>query len=279
MEESLKSLESLEHVAENILKENLKNIELISYFCKSTSKIPVFLSCIQRNYAEIKPLIRLGLVKDLKPVKSYEFHIDKFENFFYQKYQETIDLLKDEIWMRKRKKAELVEIIENMVPAEESKDFDQKLSECLDFARKSIKELDDMEMEKEDFNNVVGELQEKMQNDPLYKFLLFVRNDKGIIFNKRTEDNEGVIHKKILGCFNKCKAEQGKEWNFFTVLKKNGFYKEYSPAKNYFITDLGLCVDSKLRDLKWAQDEDYHKSEEEIAQEEEFNKLKQLVGF
>ena len=59
-----------------------------------------------------------------------------------------------------------------------------------------------------------------------------------------------------------------------------GFYKEYSPAKNYYISDLGLCVDSKLREIKWLRDDaDYQKTEDEIAQEEEFNKIKEDFIF
>ena len=55
----------------------------------------------------------------------------------------------------------------------------------------------------------------------------------------------------------------------------NGFFKEYSPAKNYYITDLGLNVDYKLREVKWNQDiDDSEKSEKELCQKAEFKKLK-----
>ena len=114
------------------------------------------MSVIQRNYPEIKPLLAKKLIIDLKPVKSYEFHLDKFENFYYQKYQEKIDFLKYEIWKRKRKKDELIKITEENVPEMDSEDYDQKLQEVLVFARKAITDLDKMEMEKEDFNNVIG---------------------------------------------------------------------------------------------------------------------------
>jgi hypothetical protein len=66
---------------------------------------------------------------------------------------------------------------------------------------------------------------------------------------------------------------------FFNNLTKKGFYKEFSPAKNYIITELGSLVDSKLKEFKWAQDDNHQKSAEEIAQEEEFEKLKELLNF
>ncbi|MEE9377187.1 MAG: hypothetical protein V3V33_04035 [Candidatus Lokiarchaeia archaeon] len=264
--------EFLDKKAEVIIKENIKNIELINFFTKSTVKTPVFLSIIQRNYAEIKPLLNRGLVKDLKPVKSYIFNLDKLENYFYSIFQEKIDFLKNDIWRKKRKKTEIIKKTEGLTPEEGCEDYDLKLCECLEFAKKAIAELDTMEIDKEDFNNIIGGLQEKMKQDPIYKFLLFVRNDKDIVFNKRTEDNPGIIHKKILIYSEECMS--GKGWSFFSELKKKEFYKEFSPAKNYFITELGLLVDSKLRERKWSEEVDYQKTKEEIFQEEEFNKLK-----
>jgi len=270
--------ESVKHKAITIIKQNIKNLDLISYFCKSTIKTPIFLGVIQRKYPEIKSLITKKLIIGLKAVKSYEFHLDKFENFFYQKYQEKIDFLKSEIWKRKRKKDELIKITEESVPEMDSEDYDQKLQEVLVFARNAIKDLDEMEMEKENFNNVIGQLQEEMKKDPFYKFLFFIRNDKDIIFNKRTEDSNSLIHKKILNYLNEC--AEGNGWNLFKILKNKGFFKEFSPAKNYFISDLGLCVDSQIREIKWcSDDEDYEKTEEELAQEDEFNKLKEIYNF
>ncbi len=270
--------ESLEQKAEAILKENVKNIELISYFKRSTIKTPIFLGVIQRQYAEIKSILKRSLIKDLDPIKSYIFSIDKFENFFYSKYQEKIDFLKSEIWRRKRKKDDLITMTTELEPEEGAEEFEQKLQVCLEFARETIGDLDKMEVEKEDYNNIIGELQKKMKADPYYKFLLYLRNDKDIIFNKRTEDNDGVIHKKILNYLNHC--SKGKGWSLFTEMKKRGFFKEYSPAKNYYISKLGLWVDSKLKTKKWAKDEEtYQKNPEEIAQEEEYNKLKELFQF
>ncbi len=164
-----------------------------------------------------------------------------------------------------------------MEPDESCEDYDLKLFECLEFAKKSISELDKMEVEKEDFNNIIGDLQEKLKQHPMYKFLLYIRNDKNFIFNKRTEDKEGVIHKKILKSSHKCMPNNSRA--FFTDLMKNGFYKEFSPAKNYIITKLGSLVDSKLRALRWTQDDDYQKTADESAQEEEFDKLKEVLGF
>lgn len=270
--------DSVKHKAVTIIKENIKNLDLICYFCKSTIKTPIFLGVIQRKYQEIKPLLTKDLIIDLKPVKSYEFHLDKFENFFYQKYQEKIDFLKYEIWKKKRKKDELIKKTEDNVPEMDCEDYDQKLQEILVFARKAINDLDKMEMEKEHFNNLIGQLQEEMKKDPFYKFLFFIRNDKDIVFNKRTEDKEVIIHKKILNYLNEC--SEGSGWKLYKILQNKGFFKEYSPAKNYYISDLGLCVDSKLREIKWlSDDEDYQKTEEEIAQEEEFNKIKECFNF
>ena len=269
--------ETLEHKAEMIQEGNVKNIELISYFKGSTIKSPIYLGVIQRKYAEIKPLIDHGLVNDLDPVKSYVFNLDKLENSFYKKFQEKIDNLKSEIWKRKNEKTEIIKLTEEMEPDEGCEDYELKLYECLEFAKKSISELDKMEGEKEDFNNIIGDLQEKLKLHPMYKFLLIIRNDKDFIFNKRTEDKDGIIHKKILNSSHQCMPNNGR--TFFTDLIKNGFYKGFSPAKNYIITELGSLVDLKLRELKWAQDDGHQKTADEIAQEEEFDKLKDILGF
>jgi len=269
--------ETLNHKAEMIQEENVKNVELISYFKGSTVKSPIYLGVIQKKYAEIKPLINHGLIKDLDPVKSYVFNLDKLENFFYKKFQEKIDNLKSEIWRRKNEKTEIIRLTEEMEPDEGCEDYEVKLYECLEFAKKSISELDKMEGEKEDFNNLIGNLQEKLKQHPMYKFLLIIRNDKSFIFNKRTEDTDGIIHKKILNSSHQCMPDNGR--TFFTDLIKNGFYKEFSAAKNYIMTELGSLVDSKLRAFKWAQGDEHQKTADEIAQEEEFDKLKDVHGF
>ena len=268
---------SLEQRIEIIINDNVKNIELISYFKRSTKRTSVFLGDINRKYAEIRPLIDSGLLIDQNAVKTYIFCLDKFENYFYEKYQEKIDFLKVEIRRRKRKKNELIELTENITPKEGCDDYEEKLHICIEFAKQSIGDLDDMEIEKEDYNNIVGELQEKKQNDPLHDFLLYIRNDKEIIFNKRTEDFNGVIHKKILGYLNKC--TEGKGWHIFTELKKKRFFKEFSPAKSYYITELGLMADEKLKEKKWKKEVDFEKNEIEKAQEDEFNKIKDLIGL
>jgi len=269
--------ENLNPKAEMILNDNVKNLELISYFKNSTIKTPIYLGVIQKKYAEIKSLIDNGLIKDLEPVKSFIFNLDKLENYFYKRFQEKIDNLKTEIWRRKNKKTEIIKLTEEMEPDEGCDDYELKLYECLEFAKKSILKLDKMEGEKEDFNNLIGDLQEKLKLHPMYKFLLIIRNDKGFIFNKRTEDKDGIIHKKILNSSHQCMPNNGR--TFFTGLIKNGFYKGFSPAKNYIITELGSVVDLKLRELKWAQDDDHLKTADEIAQEEEFDKFKEVFGF
>jgi hypothetical protein len=122
--------ENLNHKAEMILKDNVKNLELISYFNNSNIKTPVYLGVIQRNYAEIKSLITNGLIEDLEPVKSYIFNLDKLENYFYKKFQEKIDNLKTEIWKRKNKKTEIIRLTEEMEPDEGCEDYELKLYEC-----------------------------------------------------------------------------------------------------------------------------------------------------
>jgi hypothetical protein len=269
--------ETLEDKAEQIVKQGITNIELISYFKRSTIKTPVFLSVINRNYAEIKPLLSHDLIRDFEPVKSYEFNIDKLENYFYELYQEKIDFLKDKIWRRRRKKEDFINQTEELTPQEGVEDYEEKLRACIEFARQSVVELDKMELEKEDFNNDIGILQEKMAQDPMYKFLFYIRNEKKLIFNKRTEDNFGHIHKIILKYANASKPEMG--GYFLTELKEKGFYKEYSPAKNYYITKLGLLVDEKLKSHKWDQEDDYEKTEEEKQQEEEFSRLLESINI
>ena len=263
--------EPIEDKAEQIIKQDITNIELISYFKRSAIKTPVFLSVINRNYAEIKPLLNYDLIRDFEPVKSYEFNIDKLENYFYELYQEKIDFLKDEIWRRRRKKEEFITQTEEMTPEKGCEDFEEKLRVCIEFARQSVGELDKMELEKEDFNNDVGILQERMAQDPIYKFLFYIRNDKSLIFNKRTEDNNGNISKKLLKYANASRPEMG--GFFLKELKEKGFYKEYAPAKNYYISKLGSCVDEKLKNQRWEQEDDYEKTEEEKEQEEEFSRL------
>ncbi|MHA1987534.1 MAG: hypothetical protein ACW98D_12925 [Promethearchaeota archaeon] len=269
--------ENLNQKAEMLINDSVKNLELISYFKDSTEKSPIYLGVIQRNYAEIKSLITNGLIKDMEPVKSYVFNLDKLENYFYKKFQEKIDNLKTEIWKRKNKKTEIIKLTEEMEPDEGCEDYELKLYECLEFAKKSISELDQMEVEKEKFNDIVGELQEKLKEHPIYKFLLIVRNDKSFVFNKRTEDLENIIHKKILNNSHECMPNDNRA--FLNNLVKKGFYKEFSPAKNYIITELGSVVNSKLKEFKWDQDDKHSKTAEEIAQEEEFEELKEIFGF
>ena len=59
---------SLEQGIEMIFNDDVKNIELISYFKRSTKKTSVFLGDINRKYAEIRPLIDRGLIIDQKAV-------------------------------------------------------------------------------------------------------------------------------------------------------------------------------------------------------------------
>jgi len=267
----------MEKSLEIVLSANVKNIELIGYFKRSTQKTPVFLGSINRKFPEIRGLLKNELIKDHEAVKTYIFNLDKFENFFYENYQEKIDFLKVEIWGKKRKKLDLIKLTETLTPDEGCEDYDEKLRVCLEFAKKSIEDLDTMELEKEDRNNIIGEIQKKMKSDPIHNFLIFIRSDKDILFNKRTADQDGVVHKKILNYLNKC--TQGKGWALFTKLKNDGFFKEYSPAKSYSITKLGLMVDAKLKGLQWEQEDSFQKSNEELAQEKEFYKLQQSFSF
>ena len=265
----------LENRARQILEEGITNIELISYFRRSTLKTPIFLSDINKKYPEIQSLVYNGLISDVAPVKSYIFYLDKFENHFYFLYQEKIDSMKDDIWRRKRKKNEIIQFTEDLEPDESCEDYDLQLQKVLEFARNSIKDLDNMEIEKEDMNKDIGQLQQQMKQNPYYRFLMLIQCDKGLIFNKRTEDNDGIVHRKILNYLND--STGGKGSNFMTELRKKGFFKEFSPAKNYYITDLGLSVDRLLKQNIWKQEDTYEKTAEEIAQEEEFNRIKDIL--
>ncbi|MBY9007732.1 MAG: hypothetical protein KGD63_13385 [Candidatus Lokiarchaeota archaeon] len=269
--------ESLEQIADKIINQDVKNIKLISYFKRSTKLTPVFLSVINKFYAEIRPLLNSGLIKDLEPVKSYIFNIDKYENFFYSKYQEEIDLLKDDIWKKKKKKVVLTEMTESMTPEYDSENYDDNLKKCLEFAQKSVLELDEMEQEKEDSNDYIGNQQKEMQKDPYYQFLIFIRSDNEIIFNKRTEDNDNKIHKKVLLYLNK--TAQGNVSQMLKDIIKKNFYKKFSPAKNYYITQLGKIVDIKLKIVKWNQEDEYDKNEAERVQDKEYDKLKELYDL
>jgi len=235
------------------------------------------LSVINRKYPEIKALVYNGLVSDIAPVKSYIFYLDKFENVFYNRYQEKIDIMKDDIWKRKRKKNEIIELTEDLEPDESCEDYELQLQKVLEFARNSIKDLDNMEIEKEDMNKDIGILQEQMKQDPYHRFLMLIQCDRDIIFNKRTEDTEGKIHRKILNYLNDSTGGNGGK--FMAELKKKGFFKEFSPAKNYYITELGLSVDRLIKQNVWQVEETYEKTAEESAQEEEFNRLKDSLGF
>jgi len=267
----------LENRARQLLEANITNIELISYFRRSTLKTPIFLSVINRKYPEIKALVYNGLINDIAPVKSYIFHLDKFSNHFYSLYQQKIDDMKDDIWRRKRKKNDIIQLTEEMEPDENSEDFELQLQKVLEFARNSIGELDGMEIEKEDMNKEIGILQEQMEGDPYHRFLMLIQSDRDIIYNKRTEDNDSIIHKKILNYLND--STGGKGWQKMTELKNKGFFKEFSPAKNYYITELGLSVDCLLKRSVWQQEDVYEKTAEESAQEEEFNRMKEIFGF
>lgn len=263
--------------AEKLLNEKVYNLELISYFNRSSNKTPIFLGVINRQYSEIKSLLNKGLIIGLAPVKSYIFNIDKLENWFYHLYQERIDYLKSDIWRKKRRKDEIINITETMEPDPEDPDFELKMMEVIEFARKSIEDLDQMEEDKEDFNFEIGELQKQMQADPYYTFLFYIRNDKEFIFNKRTEDNDGITHKKILKYINKCFP--GNVNHTLEFLRKQNFYKQFSPAKNYYISEIGLRIDKRLKNLAWDQEDHYDKTAEELSQEEEFNRLKDIFGF
>ncbi|MFX1238025.1 MAG: hypothetical protein ACFFAS_20500 [Promethearchaeota archaeon] len=256
----------------------VKNIELISYFKKSTAKIPVFLGSIQRNYSEIKALLDIGLIKANKPVKSYELSMNKLEDLFFESYQEKIDQLQEEIAVRKRHQTEILEKVESMEPEIGCSDYDDLLSSCVQFAEKSMEEINSLKLEKKGFKNSIEQLREDMVSDPLYKFILYLRNDNEIVFNRRTEDNENITRKNMRKYADLCLNGEG--WRLLSRLEKLGLYKVYSPAKNYYITELGKAVDNKLKHLRWLEEEiePYEKIEEELLQEEEFDRIRDLIG-
>ncbi len=257
----------------------IKNIELISYFKNSTIKTPIFLSTIQKSYPEVKALLENGLIKSSKPVKSYFFNLDKLEDFFYEMYQEKIDFLQDKIISNQMKQEKIINDVEKLEPEKDCNDYDDRLKECVLFAKKSLEEIDQLKLKRKDHKNSIHDLQKKMISDPLYKFMLYVRNDNDILFNKRTEDNDGFLKKKLQNYANSCANEDGN--NVLSTLKKRGSYKEFSPAMNYYITELGIIADGELKRIRWMEDEiePYEKTPEELIQEKEFEQLKDIIGF
>ncbi|MBN1802594.1 MAG: hypothetical protein JW891_13865 [Candidatus Lokiarchaeota archaeon] len=271
-------VELLSSIEENALL-NIKNIELISYFNKSTIKTPVFLSTIQKRYSEIKALLENGFIKASKPVKSYFFNINKLEDFFYETYQEKIDLLKEYITLNKQEQERIVQSVEEMEPNSGSEDYDTRLKECVLYAKNCLEDIKQLKIQKKEFKKVIYDLRDGMVRDPFYKFILFVRNDKEFVFNKRTEDHDGRIKKILLHYANSCTNGNGQK--LLSLLKNQNFYKEYSPAMNYYITELGKQVDLELKKFRWEESEyeQYEKTAEELLQEEELEKLREFIGF
>ena len=184
--------EPIEDKAEQIIKQDITNIELISYFKRSAIKTPVFLSVINRNYAEIKPLLNYDLIRDFEPVKSYEFNIDKLENYFYELYQEKIDFLKDEIWRRRRKKEEFITQTEEMTPEKDCKDFEEKLRVCIEFARQSVGELDKMELKKKILTMMSVYYKKEWRKIPYISFYFIFETIKASFLIKERKITTGI---------------------------------------------------------------------------------------
>ena len=172
----------LDNKAREILGKSITNIEMISYFRRSKKKTPIFLSDINKKYVEIKALIYEGLVNDIAAVKSYIFYLDKFENYFYSLYQQKIDKMKDDIWRRKRKKTDIIRLTEEMEPDQSCEDYDLQLQKVLEFAQNSIKDLDDMELEKEDMIAIYSS-PDHYSDFPFYlrRRVTVVANDRGTL--------------------------------------------------------------------------------------------------
>ncbi|MFX1274199.1 MAG: hypothetical protein ACFFBP_00485 [Promethearchaeota archaeon] len=271
-------VELFQQEEEESLENKLEHVQLINYFKKATSKTPVFLTSIQKKYHEIKPLLEMGLIQCQDPECSYIFNIDKLENYFYSKYQEQIDNLRLKIQDAKRKKKELMKLVAEMEPEEGDPDYDDKLFNCLLFARKATQESQTIEEEREKMTKIMKKMANKMRKDPFFEFLLYIRNDRSITFNKRVLDEDSLIKKKIISYSNACCKNE--DTILYKELKKMGFFKAYGPAKSYFITDLGKNIDKQLNNLVWIEDENsYEKNAAEIAQEEEFELIREKFGF
>lgn len=168
--------------------------------------------------------------------------------------------------------------VADMEPDEGCPDYEQKLLECLVFARKAAQETETIGNEKKKVAKMIQAMHEKMRNDPFFEFLFYIRNDKEIKFNKRLIDVNNKIKKKIIFHANNCSKDEN--LLLYADLKKRGLFKTYSPAQSYYITDFGKMVDRQLKNLVWTQNDDtYEKNSAEIAQEKEFELICKKFGF
>lgn len=232
----------------NILEDNITNINLLHYFRKR----PIFLGSIQKRYFEILPLIKTGLIKDFNPKRSYKFVMDKLENFFYAKYQEKIESLN---WRLKKAN---------------EKRKNKKISEKAKLRK--LKDKASILTEK------IQQLKSAMKKDPFYQFLLFMRNNRSIIYNQRIADEEQKAKNIILTYLKKC---AGKTWKkCYQFLIEEGIYHQFNPAKQYCLTEMGKTVQEKLKKERKANLEGIsNQSRHEKEQEEEFKKLMEDLNF
>ncbi len=261
-----------------ILEYSLETIQLISYFKDATRESPIFLSDIQKKYHEIQPLLELELIKCQKAESSYIFNLDKLENYFYAKYQEKIDNLRLKIREAKKRKKNLMKHVAEMEPEEGCPDYEQKLLECLIFARKAAQETEIIENERKNVVKMIEATNETMRKDSLFELLFYIRNDKEIAYNKRIIDPNNKIKKKIIHHAGNCSKDE--DMLLYADLKKRGIFKAYNSVQSYYITDFGKKVDNQLKNLVWTQEDDsYEKNSAEIAQEKEFESICKKFGF
>lgn len=94
-------------------------------------------------------------------------------------------------------------------------------------------------------------------------FEYFRKECSGSKFNERTSYCNGEIKEKIMECLKQYSEENSNE--LFNIFVSNGYYKEYSPAKVYYLSELGKKVcDAQLEKERRECGEDIIFSEEVI---------------
>ena len=122
----------------------------------------------------------------------------------------------------------------------------------------------------EDLHDTILKAQSEMKSDPLYQFLIMVRNDTKLKFNVRCCDDGGSMSEKLERYLNECKKGCGRE--LLDFLQQEGFFRDFSPAKRYFLSDLGKSVERKIRTTK-VKNQKLSRTKEEQEQAREFSRL------
>lgn len=272
----------LQKKAESIIcEQEITNLDLIHYFARSSKHHPIFLGSIHRNYMEIRALLSAGLLHDLDPNPSYVFYIDKLENYIHERYNEKIETLHQKIKKLKQEKNDLIQQAESMEPKSGCENYDEKLKECLEFTKSSVKKAQQIESTISKIEKEIISINTSMKKDPFYKFLFLIRNDDNVEFNKRVKDTKPSIKLTLKRLFNKSKNPTTRLT--LSQLETKGIFHFFSQAKRYHLSQLGKVVCNELKRNRTCEEFDFtHVKDlkaEEITQEEEFSKLREEFGF